>query len=160
MVCQYNAKRTQSWLPLTPVKGTCCAGDPDAAVKYFAKAVQEDPDNLEYKIHLQRSQEEAARTHTLKGKELERTDQLDAALADPGVVARQIGKDALSPQCRRCPVVDVCGGGHYAHRYAGPTGFQHPSVYCVDMRRLIDHIADALREHLRRRAAAEPVEPA
>jgi hypothetical protein len=31
--------------------------DWDAAVTYYTKAVQEDPDNVEYKIHLQRAQE-------------------------------------------------------------------------------------------------------
>jgi general secretion pathway protein D len=70
-------------------------GDPDAAVKYFTKAVQEDPDNLEYKIHMQRSQEEAARSHNLKAKDLERADQLDAALAEYRKSLDLVGTDRL-----------------------------------------------------------------
>jgi uncharacterized protein len=67
-------------------------------------------------------------------------DEFDAALTDPGVMARQIGLEALSATCKVCPVVKVCGGGHYAHRYRPGAGFQNPSVYCADMRRLIRHI--------------------
>ncbi|MFG2306864.1 FxsB family cyclophane-forming radical SAM/SPASM peptide maturase [Actinacidiphila glaucinigra] len=69
---------------------------------------------------------------------------LDDALRHPGVRARQAGARALAPACRACPVVGVCGGGHYAHRYRADAGFAHPSVYCADLQRLIRHIAAAL----------------
>jgi uncharacterized protein len=68
----------------------------------------------------------------------------DAALDHPGVAARQAGHAALADACRRCPLVDVCGGGHYAHRYRAGTGFRNPSVYCADLQRLIRHVASAL----------------
>lgn len=73
---------------------------------------------------------------------------LDAALWEPAIVARQIGVDALGPQCRDCPVHRVCGGGHYVHRYRAGTGFRNPSVYCADLLKLIDHIASAVRSDL------------
>src|SRR4051794_2526332 len=56
--------------------------DWDAAVSYFTKAVQEDPDSAEYKINLRRAQEEASRMHIEKARELEAKDQLDAALIE------------------------------------------------------------------------------
>ena len=68
------------------------------------------------------------------------TDAFDAALGHPTTVARQIGADALSAQCRQCPVLRVCGGGLYPHRYRSGAGFRHPSVYCADLMRLIDHV--------------------
>ncbi|WP_129844159.1 FxsB family cyclophane-forming radical SAM/SPASM peptide maturase [Streptomyces sp. RFCAC02] len=70
----------------------------------------------------------------------------DAALAHPGVMARQAGRAALAPACLDCALVDVCGGGHYAHRYreGTPDPFRHPSVYCADLQRLIGHISAAL----------------
>ncbi|WP_208869985.1 FxsB family cyclophane-forming radical SAM/SPASM peptide maturase [Streptomyces lydicus] len=69
----------------------------------------------------------------------------DEALAHPGMAARQRGRDALAPQCRACALVEVCGGGNYAHRYrADAGGFTHPSVYCADLERLIRHIAARL----------------
>jgi type II secretory pathway component GspD/PulD (secretin) len=57
-------------------------GDWDAAVTYFSRAVQANPDNPEYKISLQRAQEEAARVHIERARELEKRDQLDGALAE------------------------------------------------------------------------------
>ncbi len=70
------------------------------------------------------------------------TDAFDAALDHPTTVARQIGADALPGQCRSCPVLRVCGGGLYPHRYRSGAGFRHPSVYCDDLTRLIAHVTD------------------
>ncbi|MFE7430026.1 FxsB family cyclophane-forming radical SAM/SPASM peptide maturase [Streptomyces sp. NPDC057545] len=70
----------------------------------------------------------------------------DDALRHPGVVARQAGAEALAPACRACPLLTVCGGGHYAHRYRADNGFANPSVYCADLERLVRHIADRLSE--------------
>ncbi|WP_328464776.1 FxsB family radical SAM/SPASM domain protein [Actinoplanes sp. NBC_00393] len=64
----------------------------------------------------------------------------DAALDHPGVRARQEGLTALADECRRCPLVQVCGGGLYAHRYRDGAGFRHPTVFCPDQQRLINHV--------------------
>jgi uncharacterized protein len=77
------------------------------------------------------------------------SDPFDAALRHPGVVARQIGVAALSDTCRECPVHTVCGGGYYPHRYRAGAGFRQPSVYCRDLKLLIDHIAGRVRADLR-----------
>jgi uncharacterized protein len=68
------------------------------------------------------------------------TGSLDAALDHPTTVARQMGADALSDQCRACPVMEICGGGLYPHRYRHGEGFRNPSVYCDDLMRLITHV--------------------
>ena len=68
------------------------------------------------------------------------TGTFDAALDHPTTVARQIGADALSDQCRACPVMETCGGGLYPHRYRAGEGFRNPSVYCADLKRLITHV--------------------
>lgn len=67
-------------------------------------------------------------------------DSLDAALLLPPVVARQLGRQGLGPECRACRLHRVCGGGLYAHRYRPGTGFANPSVYCPDLVALITHI--------------------
>jgi uncharacterized protein len=72
-------------------------------------------------------------------------DTLDVALLQPGIVARQIGVRALSPECRACHLHSVCGGGLYAHRYRPGTGFANPSVYCLDLMRLISHISETMK---------------
>ena len=68
----------------------------------------------------------------------------DDALELPGFTARQIGVAALSKTCGDCPVVAVCGGGNYAHRYLAGRGFDQPSVYCADLERIIRHVAARL----------------
>jgi uncharacterized protein len=71
-------------------------------------------------------------------------DSFDSALLTAGTAARQLGADALAPECRSCAVHRVCGGGLYPHRYRAGAGFAHPSVYCADLYRLIGHIRGEL----------------
>ncbi|OWA24993.1 FxsB family cyclophane-forming radical SAM/SPASM peptide maturase [Streptomyces sp. CS057] len=71
-------------------------------------------------------------------------NSFDEALRHPGIAARQLGEEGLAIECRACPVLRVCGGGNYAHRYAPTSGFLHPSVYCADLELLIRHIARRL----------------
>jgi uncharacterized protein len=68
--------------------------------------------------------------------------RLDDALDHPTTVARQIGADALAPECRACPVMEICGGGLYPHRFRLGDGFRNRSVYCQDLLRLITHVRD------------------
>jgi general secretion pathway protein D len=56
------------------------AGDWDAAVAYFTRAVQAEPGKAEYKISLERAMQAASREHIARARELEEKDQLDAAL--------------------------------------------------------------------------------
>ncbi|MEW2351883.1 FxsB family cyclophane-forming radical SAM/SPASM peptide maturase [Streptomyces sp. NPDC006684] len=79
----------------------------------------------------------------------------DTALGHPGVRARQSGAAALAAECRACPLLSVCGGGHYAHRYREGGGFAHPSVYCADLKKFIRHVAVAL-DRAARGAPGEP----
>ncbi len=65
---------------------------------------------------------------------------LDEAAEHEGIEARQHGLAGLSRTCRVCPVVDVCGGGLYAHRFRSGTGFANPSVYCDDLKATILHV--------------------
>lgn len=68
---------------------------------------------------------------------------LDEVAHHPGIAARQQGLDGLCAECRSCPVVRSCGGGLFAHRYRSDgTGFDHPSVFCADLKELIRSIDD------------------
>jgi uncharacterized protein len=78
----------------------------------------------------------------------------DEALHHPAIADPRRGRDALSATCRSCPVVRVCGGGQYAHRYRAGTGFANPSVYCADLRRMIEHVAGRVHQDLSRAAAS------
>jgi uncharacterized protein len=73
---------------------------------------------------------------------------VDAVLGHPEVRARQQGLASLADECVRCPLVRVCGGGNYTHRYRVGNGFRNRSVYCHDLQRLISHIATEVRADL------------
>ncbi|MEU4242921.1 FxsB family cyclophane-forming radical SAM/SPASM peptide maturase [Actinoplanes sp. NPDC026619] len=74
----------------------------------------------------------------------------DQAAAHPGIRARRAGLAGLGPECRACPVVRICGGGLYAHRFDG-AGFGSRSVYCPDLYGLIAHAHERLTADLKRR---------
>ena len=71
-------------------------GDWDAAVEHYTKAVQENPDSAEYKIQLRRAQEEAARMHVERARDLESKDQLDSALMEYRRSLELIGTDRVA----------------------------------------------------------------
>lgn len=80
-------------------------------------------------------------------------NSLDDALRHPAIRTRQIGLAALGDTCRRCDLVRICGGGHYAHRYRAGDGFANPTVYCLDQQRLIRHIRSRMAADLARRTS-------
>jgi len=65
---------------------------------------------------------------------------VDEVVRQRGVAVRQGGLASLSAVCQACPVVRICGGGLYAHRYRAGTGFDNPSVYCADLKALIGQL--------------------
>ncbi|WP_211247849.1 FxsB family cyclophane-forming radical SAM/SPASM peptide maturase [Cryptosporangium arvum] len=77
------------------------------------------------------------------------THLIDDALRHPGVVARQLGIDALADACRSCRFGRTCGGGAYPTRYRAGAGFQNRSVYCPDLFALIEHVRGAVVHQLR-----------
>jgi uncharacterized protein len=60
------------------------------------------------------------------------------------IIKKQLQPDAnLSSRCRSCEYRESCGGGYLPHRY-NTDGFINPSVYCTDLFKLHQHIADRL----------------
>jgi uncharacterized protein len=76
---------------------------------------------------------------------------LEDVLHHPAIQAAAQGRSSLSATCRSCPIVVACGGGLYAHRYRAGSGFDNPSVYCHDLGRLINRIAERIAADLARR---------
>ena len=81
----------------------------------------------------------------------------DDILDHPTTVARQIGVEALSAECRACSLMEICGGGLYPHRFKEGEGFRHPSVYCEDLRQLITHVRSRVSADLSRLVGLEVV---
>ncbi|MFI5933652.1 FxsB family cyclophane-forming radical SAM/SPASM peptide maturase [Actinoplanes sp. NPDC051494] len=72
----------------------------------------------------------------------------DDAMRRPEVLAARRTVGLLSAECQACPIVEVCGGGQYSHRYGADGTFDHPSVYTRDLFRLVTHINGRVREAL------------
>jgi len=66
----------------------------------------------------------------------------------PLVVERQARWDSLCNTCKSCPVVKACGGGYFPHRYSHDNGFQNPSVYCADLKKMICAIHATVKQDL------------
>lgn len=51
----------------------------------------------------------------------------------------------LCETCRQCPESGVCGGGYLPHRYSRKNGFDNPSVWCLDILKLVAHMRERTR---------------
>lgn len=89
------------------------------------------------------------------------TETVDEVAAHPMIALRRTGLAGLSATCRACDVVDRCGGGQFTHRFRSSNGFDNPSVYCADLKELIDYMddSDGLAGWVRDDLAAGPGSP-
>lgn len=80
------------------------------------------------------------------------SDPIAAAATSPRLAEhrRLLTLEGLSDTCRTCPEVEICGGGAVPHRFGGGS-FDHPSVYCDEIKALIRHARRRLLE-----VSAEP----
>lgn len=46
----------------------------------------------------------------------------------------------LPAECRRCPYLQACGGGHIASRWSTARRYDNPTVYCEDIKEIMQHI--------------------
>ncbi|MDP9796002.1 uncharacterized protein J2S43_004514 [Catenuloplanes nepalensis] len=72
------------------------------------------------------------------------THGFDDAARHPAIRRREAGAAELAAECRRCPLLEVCGGGYLPHRHSVAHGYRNPSVYCADLTFLIRHIQATL----------------
>lgn len=56
-------------------------------------------------------------------------------------------KTRLPVLCQHCAISNVCGGGLFATRYSHTTEFDNPSVYCLDLLKLITHVQNTVLDH-------------
>ncbi|WP_309917627.1 radical SAM protein [Arcicella sp. BE51] len=76
------------------------------------------------------------------------THTLEESLEDDLAQRYINGHDNLCSKCQACPIVEVCGGGFVAHRYSKHNGFDNPSVYCLDLMKLITHVQNKVLDYL------------
>ena len=75
-------------------------------------------------------------------------NSFDDASLHPKVTMRQLGISGLSQTCKMCEYKKVCGGGYLPHRYSNEKKFNNPSIYCEDIKKMISHIYENVKETL------------
>ncbi len=75
---------------------------------------------------------------------------IDSALKSPKVSEYNhlLKLDDLPTVCCTCEVKDICLGGSLPHRYSSKNGFNNPTIYCSEVKALINHAKDKLIEQL------------
>ena len=68
------------------------------------------------------------------------TCELDDAFTDPMVRLYYHSNERVCAECGTCSLLQICGGGTLSHRYSAKNGFDNPSVYCADLKKLIGGI--------------------
>lgn len=76
---------------------------------------------------------------------------LNDVLEHKAIQARQNGLLGLSIKCQECDIVNICGGGYYPHRYSEENQFLNPSVYCLSLYKLINHIKLSIENNIRQK---------
>lgn len=62
--------------------------------------------------------------------------------------------DSLCATCAGCDISLLCGGGHVVSRWKAESGFDNPSVYCRDIKAIVDHVWARLKPSLQVAALA------
>jgi uncharacterized protein len=86
-------------------------------------------------------------------------DLLDVLRADD-VSSYYTLQEPTSPSCRACPELNVCGAGMPAHRFSDDRGYNNPTVFCADQKRLIAHLRRRIRRSLSVDTEPGPTSPA
>lgn len=77
-----------------------------------------------------------------------RRDDLDDLAAGPPLIRDLIAGTIPKPDaCRSCREFKTCGGGYMPHRYSRARGFNNPSVWCADLRKLFAYARARLAAH-------------
>lgn len=76
------------------------------------------------------------------------THSFSEALGQVQVQSRLVGYEGLCETCRSCSILNQCGGGYIPHRYSIEHGFMNPSVYCNDIKYLVNHLKTRLNENV------------
>lgn len=54
----------------------------------------------------------------------------------------------LPEQCQHCSVKKICRSGYLTHRFSKEKGFNNPSIYCHELKRLIEYMCVSVQEKL------------
>ena len=73
--------------------------------------------------------------------------------ASPEFEAYHQAQRPTSATCHACPILRVCGGGMVTHRYKDGCGYDNPTVFCADQKRLVARMEEHIGAFQRSQAA-------
>ena len=79
---------------------------------------------------------------------------IDDLRKTPVFVACLAADAALPDVCRACELLDICGGGYLPHRYGRGRQFRNESVHCLDLKIVLRHVQEVIRQDLQPLVAA------
>lgn len=68
------------------------------------------------------------------------SNDLTDVMSEPTWLSAFDAANNPSAECLSCNYLYACGGGDVMHRYSTQNGYDNPSVYCSDMKRIIEHV--------------------
>jgi uncharacterized protein len=81
------------------------------------------------------------------------SESLADVAASPTFEAYHHAQRPTAAACQACPHLTVCGGGMVTHRYKDGSGYDNPTVFCIDQQRLIARMKAHLAAFHRKLAA-------
>jgi uncharacterized protein len=80
-------------------------------------------------------------------------ESLTRIAASEEFTAYHLTQRPSSQTCLACSHLRVCGGGMVAHRFKEGAGYDNPTVFCADQKRLISRMEEHLARYTKVRAA-------
>jgi uncharacterized protein len=81
-------------------------------------------------------------------------------LRETPVFVACLAADAGLPEgCRACALLDICGGGYLPHRFGRGRQFRNESVHCLDLKIVLHHVREVIRQDLQPLVAAGAFSP-
>lgn len=74
------------------------------------------------------------------------THRLTDVLASASYETYYTQQRPTAPACLACPERDVCGGGMVAHRWSTAAGYNNPTIFCTDQKKLIGRMRQLLAD--------------
>jgi uncharacterized protein len=75
-------------------------------------------------------------------------NEFDDSYSHPLIHISQQIEPMISDQCSECDLLKICGSGHLTERYDPLSGFDNPSIYCLDYKIFLYHVKHRLTENM------------
>lgn len=61
----------------------------------------------------------------------------------------------LNSKCKKCPILNICGGGYIINRYSKNNGFDNPTIYCKSYAYFITHVQNKIFDNIKKESLRE-----